>query len=835
MANTRNKGSETTGVSNEVPGQDQQPNLEVAAANGFSLLNTPFMLAVRDAFRSGKVAFDTVISSGGGDLSDFWDTFIRLLQVGGNVAQNGTNDASTENPNSPFYKWFYQDGPGSNFNLTGSIVFGVGGLVFVTGTVIKIFKDYRKIVLGTYDYLLRQLNQLSTKEYTREDVMTGINDLITRGKVSAQLVRPENRPHSQPSNGIQSVTDFINAFDAKKNAIKKYHDVEPSIGEKILGTITLVAKKTYNFICNTAFVYWVIWFPFVLAAGIAAASSAVIWGPTVLAATLGTMTLFTLWKAVNRIRKASLTPEQAAERAENKKLQAEEQRMLDEAKTRFFLKQDHAAKKALFSSVITASKEQRLYALKHKLDKVGKLDTTEKYVDETSQKKISLLRNRLYAAAAEVAPQDLSPIKTTENEVRQSRLAKYLLAGVKRRAAVNVFLEAASGIITASFMFWIVGTVAAFIPGVIAKAVAVFCDSGFATAIAGGTLGALFGIKRIAELVREQKEYRQQVEQTLMRRYKNTDQSILQTYESLELDIEYQKARVQLLRLENLNKLAKDNRLLHIKNNRLSSAREICFGNAAEPRRLDKYRKMNQVLAKHVAALQKQLEEKGIKIPEHQLLSQYHINGKRSVDNDYYFAKQKEQPSVGTRVKKFLSRAYTFVCGMQSGVFIARTLFLAGAVFGGICLGAPPLFFAVAGVLAITIAATRIARFISERERAKRVAFISNIDTRISFMRKQKKELQVCEQILNPEHIAPYEIDAPLPRESSQITQSNGQSVVPETDVEVILPQSPQLPRQYRRTSSLTLFNPGSQAAPISSPGNADSHTTRPRASSLNS
>jgi hypothetical protein len=767
MANPRNDElNQVDGVSAASESPNAQPDLAVASANGFSLLNTPFILAIRQAFQSGKIAFSTVITNGGGDLSDFWDTFVRLLQVAGNVVENGTNDASTENENSPYYKWFYQNGPGSNFTATGAAVFGVGGFIFVAGTAINIFKRYRSIVLGTYDYLLNQLNKLSTKEFARKDIVDGINDLIARGKVVSQLQPPAQRGPVPQSQGIQSVTDFINAFDSKKNAFKKYHNVEPSVGEKILGTFTLVVKKIHNFISNTAFVYWVIWFPFVLAVGIAAASSSFLWGPVVLAATFGVMTAFTLWKASNRIQKASLTPEQSRDRAESKKTAAEEQRMLHEAKSRLFIKQDHKAKKAILSAVISET-DNRLAALKIQLDRDGKSDRSKKFVDESSQKRIALLRDKLYASAPQATVQNQTEIKTTPEDVRKSRLGKYLLAGVKRRAAVNVFLEAVSGIITVSFMFWIVSTVAAFIPGAIAKAIAVFCDSGFNTAIGGGILGGLLGIRRIGELVAEHKAYRQQVEETLTRRYKNTDQSVLEKYESLEAEVEFRKTRVQFLRLQNLLNMATQNEATKTKKQvldakiALQKVRSVYESVQPEIERFEQYKNDRQKLTRQIVIMQKVLARAGIDVPEQQLISQYDVNSKRNVNNHYYFAKQKESPSFGTRCKKLLNRAYTAVCGMQSGVFIARTLFLSGAILAGICVGAPPLFFAIAGALALTLAITRFARFYSERARAKRMAVLNSVDARISFMRKQNKELLACEKILNPDYVEPSVVQQP--------------------------------------------------------------------------
>lgn len=762
MANPRNDEFDQVEVVDAADqGQIPQPNLAVASANGFSLLNTPFMLAIRQAFQSGKAAFTTVITNGGGDLSDFWDTFIRLLQVGGNVFENGTNDASTENAESPYYKWFYQNGPGSNFTATGAAVFGVGGLVFLAGTAINVFRRYRNQVLGTYDYLTRQLNKLSTKEFQRSDIVDGINDLIARGKVVSQLQPPAQRGPTPQSGGIQSVTDFINAFDSKKNAFKKYHAVEPSVGEKILGTFTLAAKKIYNFISNTAFVYWVIWFPFVLAVGIAAASSSFLWGPVVLAATFGVMTTFTLWKATNRIQKARLTPEQQRDRAESKKTAAEEQRMLQEAKSRLFIKEDHKAKKAILSAVIDP-RDDRLTALKIRLDRQGKFDQSKKYVDESNQQRIALLRDKLYAAAPDAVEQNQTAIKTTADDVRKSRLGKYLLDGVKRRAAVNVFLEAASGIITVSFMFWIVSTVAAFIPGAIAKAITVFCDSGLNTAIGGGILGGLLGIRRIGELVAEHKAYRQQVEDTLMRRYKNTSQSVLEKYESLEVEVEFRKTRVQFLRLQNLLNMATQPDSA-VKNKKqivegkvvLQKVRSLYQEPRPESARIEQYKNDRQKLTKQIAIMQRVLDRAGIEVPEQQLISQYDVNSKRNVDNQYYFAKQKEQPSFGTQVKKFVSRAYTALGGMQSGAFIARALFLTGAALAGFAVGAPPLFFAAVGILAFTIAAARLARFFSERARAERLAMVNGIDARISFMRKQNKELLTCEKILNPSYVEP--------------------------------------------------------------------------------
>ncbi len=277
-------------------------------------------------------------------------------------------------------------------------------------------------------------------------------------------------------------------------------------------------------------------------------------------------------------------------------------------------------------------------------------------------------------------------------DVMRSSLAQRLLGSkAERRAALAVAVasRAISGFVATAFVLWVASTFVGMLPAM--AVIGTFLGGAVATVGFGGAVAGLLGISTFAAVRKQQKSEEERVYEILSSQYKKEGISYLDKFTRLEADVENKKAAIKVLR--------------------------------DEIRQLDPQAELDNYDLKHA-----------------------------DVHNDYYFEKQQHKPSFSTYVKKGLNRVYTLLGGGQTGVFVARCLFLVGGLAAGAVLasgfGAPFVFLGIALAVGITVGVLKLAQYQLERNQKHRHHFAETIDSRIDFLAKKKQELSFVERIL---------------------------------------------------------------------------------------
>lgn len=710
---------------------------EAGAANGFaSFINSPFILAIKNALKNSKNAFQTIINAGGGDLKDFIDTIWRLYQVFTNVAANQTNDAC-DHQNSDYIVKTKQHGIDSAPNEVGQAFFITSLVGVVAGSIKAIYQGFRKLTLNSYSYLLRQLNKISKNEkFTEANIRATANSLIDRNVVYSRLDRKYKKYDANGDNEVEEVVskksfgffDFVNLFDGKTHFFKNYEkDKIPSIPKRIIGTAAHAVKNLWNFVGNNAFVFWLVWFPFVLAVGTAVATTSMFIVPIILSITFGITLVFTAWKVIDRIRGIK---NQQPNHDQIKKENIEHERMVKDLKQRTYMKEEHRIMMAMLGKPATLRK------------------TDNDYIQESDHDQIAITK----AAVRKNKGEYIVQLERNKKEVLNSRLGKYLLSGSKSRMGVAIGMEVASAVVMTSMVFWLISTVALVAAsGAITNVVFAFFDSGINTAIAGGIVSGFFSLRKFAEMRKGQQEFENKIHDRLTEAYKPEKPKFkgktkADRFAELEQKVESRKAEVELLRLNKLIELAN-------RNGYESKAMQLAISLIAKIKRTgvpinnpDNTRKTFEEINSAYVKLHADLKRAG-KLTDNSIAYHYDIK-KVDVYNDYYFEKQKDKATLWTNVKKGFNRAYAFLSGGQTGIFIVRTLFLVGGIAAAACTGAPLVFFAIAAVGAVAIGTMKLVQYCLERKRQKRENFVNTIDARISYLNKKRKELKALDVML---------------------------------------------------------------------------------------
>ena len=112
-----------------------------------------------------------------------------------------------------------------------------------------------------------------------------------------------------------------------------------------------------------------------------------------------------------------------------------------------------------------------------------------------------------------------------------------------------------------------------------------------------------------------------------------------------------------------------------------------------------------------------------------------------------------EAPTWKTKLRTFAFRLYKVINSGQTGIFVARSLFLAGAALAGICAlfgpGAPIAFIAIAVGLAVVAIVFKLTRLYLQEKEAEKKRFVETFPDRISDLKKQYKKLLTVQQVLN--------------------------------------------------------------------------------------
>ena len=118
-----------------------------------------------------------------------------------------------------------------------------------------------------------------------------------------------------------------------------------------------------------------------------------------------------------------------------------------------------------------------------------------------------------------------------------------------------------------------------------------------------------------------------------------------------------------------------------------------------------------------------------------------------NVYNDRYFRKFENAPSLWTKIKKAVFRSYRSTNAAQTGIFIARSLFLVGTALAFVSLLAGPFapiaFIGIAATIALIAVIARLATMYFSKKAANKQFFVDTLPDRISYLKKQTKALEL--------------------------------------------------------------------------------------------
>jgi hypothetical protein len=125
-----------------------------------------------------------------------------------------------------------------------------------------------------------------------------------------------------------------------------------------------------------------------------------------------------------------------------------------------------------------------------------------------------------------------------------------------------------------------------------------------------------------------------------------------------------------------------------------------------------------------------------------------------SATNHHYHEKQRAKATPWTRIKQGMNRAYELIGGAETGVLVARVLFLSGCVLGftllsaatvaltGVTFGlAPVVFTVIAGVLGGILGVNRLLKYNFGKRQEHREKFIDTFDDRLKFLEQKNEEM----------------------------------------------------------------------------------------------
>lgn len=275
------------------------------------------------------------------------------------------------------------------------------------------------------------------------------------------------------------------------------------------------------------------------------------------------------------------------------------------------------------------------------------------------------------------------------NDVLDSRLAQYLLESKTKRTLrrrVNIIADIWNAFITMSFVMWLVSALAtAAVPVIGLAGLAAFLSGSMQTLIPCIVSGFFAGLSAFADATAKQADYEKKVYERLNATLPGHNVKTGEYFETLEQELKRHKDQVTLLR--------------HSVKTHDIHADTLCD-----------LEKMNPY-------------------------------------NDYYFEKQKIAPSATSLLKKGMNRAYSLVGGGQSGILMARMLFLtSGFAVGGVLATtgvlAMPVFLAIAAVGCVSVGVLKLVQYQFERDLKHREDFVDNIEVRIQSMENNIEELK---------------------------------------------------------------------------------------------
>lgn len=148
------------------------------------------------------------------------------------------------------------------------------------------------------------------------------------------------------------------------------------------------------------------------------------------------------------------------------------------------------------------------------------------------------------------------------------------------------------------------------------------------------------------------------------------------------------------------------------------------------------------------------------KAMKHELVDSKHW----SATNHHYHEKQRGKATPWTRIKQGMNRAYEAIGGAETGILVARVLFLSGCVLAftlagaatvavtGVTFGlAPIVFTAIAGVLGGILGGNRLLKYHLGKRQNHREKFVNTFDDRLKFLEQKNEALNKLLAIDQPQ------------------------------------------------------------------------------------
>jgi hypothetical protein len=643
------------------------------------------------------------------DKHDISITFARLYQVFSSVIANDTN-SDANNPNSSFNQHVPPH--------TGAVLGAASALPWLIGASLHLKQMRARRARNNIKY---QVARAAEKNVTESDIIDAYQDLLDRNKVTYRIKDEEQALYAQ----VEQMVGIS----------KTANNISIASNNKWIAPF----QQAWGFLGRSALVFWPTWMLAVLIVGIGASYALpalpIIVGVTIVTALAIEGCLY-LARRQAKIKATAISGTRLdkdirelenPDQVEDNKLGTkhihkrsgseharELARMRDELKTREHMKREHKVFKSIFSNFLPKKMPKRHHD-----------EAQSPFIAAAAKKdRVIVLLERSHIQKGFVQTKfddelDESAASADLKKVKDSALANYLLGSKTSRnwaIAVNVINSLIGQYTLASFIMWLVGS------AMLAVAVLPFTPVFLAVAAGGvgslalgmifpavGTalsavIGGLFSLGVFSRMKTEQLNFEKSVYLALAQPAKpGSDETKQEAFDRLYVVVKKQKNDIKT---------------------RLKQQQE---------------------------RLSKQPQDKLSDVEKHILgLDLDNIDA----FNDRYFRAQEHYVPTWTSVKKGFSRAYRTIATAQTGIFVARSLFLAGTVFAGVCLIAGPwagvAFIAIAIACAVTAVGFRLAQtYYFDKKASERKFFLETIDARTSYLKKMSFELDAVENYLN--------------------------------------------------------------------------------------
>ena len=174
-----------------------------------------------------------------------------------------------------------------------------------------------------------------------------------------------------------------------------------------------------------------------------------------------------------------------------------------------------------------------------------------------------------------------------------------------------------------------------------------------------------------------------------------------------------------------------------------------------------------------------------------------------SIENKRYFEEQQHKSTKFTLFKKGLNRVLSFTNGAGTGMFVVRSLLLAGGIVS--LFFAPPIWviFGIGLAAAATWGIAKLVDYHLQRNVANRKAMIEGLDVRIDYLQKKKEELKEYDELLKENHNKLKHLNTAIQKELAKPECANSEN---SQSISAIL-SNPDVPQALQPSSSSNVIS----------------------------